>query len=865
MNILPAGKTAEEGRAPTLATASDLARLVGGRWTREPQRPIQAIRQRLEYIEPGCRNFLFAPEMFTRQGDAMARSGLFMAPEAIERGAIGCLVRERPRNLSRDVACLIVDDVTEALKRFALYQRESSNAKFIAVTGSVGKSTTKNMIHSLLAMKGTAHKSIFNYNNYLNSTYFTLANLSPEHEFCVTEFGLGDLLDQPSLYKPHISVITCVEWEHVEAMERRGFKGEASIDRLVHLKTAFARNLGPGGIAIVNRDNQFFNKTCAEIRSNPNATILTFGEHEEADVRLVHYEQLDHQSLVKAEFRGRSIEYRLALPGRHMVQNSLAAIAAAEAAGAEIELCLDAFNQERPDTGRGQWHRLSWKGGEIVLLDETYHSNIPGLRACLALLTNTMPSAGGRRIAVLGTIGDLGSTLKAQVEDLARYASGLPIERYYTIGQEMRYFREVFSAKDRLAPHAQTLEQLERQLRNDLNPNDVVALKGNYLPAVTALSRLVSRLGEAVKPVPPVLAPEENQRNALRIVIGGDTYFGEYYQEKRERRAETNFLKSFGYDYSLQGLVPFLKTADCVVVNLECALTTQHASPLGDKKAFVLRGDPLQTIAALKRANVAGVMLANNHSMDFDENGLLETIRFLNSVNLAPIGAGATSAHAWDAYRRSFTVGQCEFKMAVISAFEFNTFHYDLGFYATSTRPGVGSINMDRLAAQIAVLKQDGFFVIVSPHWGENYAMRTQPQVRMAERMVEAGADLILGHGSHMLNEFGQIDGVWVAYGLGNLMFNSEGEYERYAIPPFSLVAELEITPRAAGLSGQLNLYPIVSCNLMTQFQPVFADENQFDHISELLLALQYDSQLFRTAVVRRVVGGRRCFSMKLF
>lgn len=351
---------------------------------------------------------------------------------------------------------------------------------------------------------------------------------------------------------------------------------------------------------------------------------------------------------------------------------------------------------------------------------------------------------------------------------------------------------------------------------------------------------------------------------SARIVIGGDTYFGEFYQSRRDQAGKTNYLQSRGYGYCLESILPLLRPADCVAVNLECALTEQSRSKLEGKKSWILAGDPDRTIAALKEANVSVAMLGNNHAKDYGEPALLETIEHLKAGAITPIGAGFNHSEAQKPFTCSLHIGEGEFKLAIISALHFNEFHEGLDFYAERNRCGVNRIDTRAIGEQISKLKRDGYFVIISPHWGQNYFLRNYGQTTLAKGLIEGGADLIVGHGPHMLNEFLHQEGVWVIYSLGNLVFNSEGEYAARQVLPYSLIMELVVEQDIIDYGIMMNLYPIVSCNKMTEFQPRFVSERQFDQVTAALRALQYDPCNFDKRVARRTVDGRFCFSSQI-
>jgi hypothetical protein len=393
---------------------------------------------------------------------------------------------------------------------------------------------------------------------------------------------------------------------------------------------------------------------------------------------------------------------------------------------------------------------------------------------------------------------------------------------------------------------------------------DAVVFKGTRTPPRIALRQLVDRLTNGAPD--SIIARGANAPGQIkRVVIGGDTYFGEVYQEKRAKLAELNYLEAFGYDYSGKNLAPLLQRADFTIVNLECALTGQASSKLEGRKDYILRANPQSTVNALKKLNVGGVLLGNNHSMDYAANGLQETLEHIEQAGISISGAGKNRQNAQLPILMELDIDGIPFKLAVLSGYEYNSSHEELGFYAGDEKMGVNNINLDRLRQQIADLRSNGYFVVASPHWGLNYCFRTYDQSRLARRIVDLGADLVLGHGPHMMNELSQEDGVWVVYSLGNLIFNSEGEYDGRELQPYSLIAELEFSRQGVGIECNMNLYPIVSCNQLTQFQPTFVDSGQFEQVVEMLKAVQYDGSRFLNDISLREVDGRRCLTMKLF
>lgn len=862
LGVMPKNQKPKSEVWPALGDPQEIASTMGGRWTREPQSPITAIRHRLDLIESDLKGFLFVPELFAKLHGVRARAALLASVEAVAKGATGLIVTARPRNLESSFPCLVVDDPSSAIQKLAEQRRANSSAKFIAVTGSVGKTTTKNMVHCLASAVAPAHRSIANYNTGIESIRFTLSNLSPGHEFSTAEFNeVSHLEEQSRLYRPQVAIVTNILWEHVDAVERQGYSSSNAIPRLAYLAAGVARTMHDGGICVVNADEQNFDVVASEIGKSQQAELRTFGRFGSNDIRIIDMELDPSGSDIVIEVGRKRHKYRLGLPGKHMAINSVAAATAAHFAGIDLEQALPNFESFRPETRRGVRTNIPWEGGHITVRDETFSSSIPSLRSSFAQLEMESLENNGRRIAVLGQVGELGLSMPKMLTDLAREACELNIDKFYTVGGDIRVFNEAIRDRNRVAPHFQTLAQLERALKADLRAGDTVLLKGSDDPKRDlSLNQFIDRLAG----MPPAGRPAP-QIPARRILIGGDTYFGEYYQEKRKKSAKINYLESFGYDYCGAQVAPLFARADFAIANLECALTTKPDSGLEGSKDYILRAKPLETLTALKALNIGGVLLGNNHAMDYLADGLSDTLISLSEAGIAFSGAGRNREQAQRAILREFDVSGIPFKVAVISGHEYNEYHDDMGLYAGRTTIGVNNINFTRLQEQVSALNADGYYVIMSPHWGSNYCFRSREQSSMAQRLVNVGVDLILGHGPHMMNDIDKVDGVWVVHSLGNLIFNSEGEYESRRVQPFSLIAEIEFSRAGNAVSGHLNLYPIVSCNQLTQFQPTFVDSDQFEQVVEMLRAVQYDGSSFLNDISLREVDGRRCLTMKVF
>lgn len=319
------------------------------------------------------------------------------------------------------------------------------------------------------------------------------------------------------------------------------------------------------------------------------------------------------------------------------------------------------------------------------------------------------------------------------------------------------------------------------------------------------------------------------------ITITGDTSFGESYKVRVDGK---NLIKSKGRAYSLQGVAPLLRTSDLVIANLETPLTSHRNSPIAESKVYVHWSDEVESPRVLREHNIGVVSLANNHTLDCGVEALLETFESLDRNQIEWFGAGRNALEARRPYRKGIAVGAQTVPLAVIGAYEYRP-HYQrkYRFYAKSDTPGVNRLATRRIADQIAELKRETPrpFVILFPHWGGNYVWHTPKQARQARAMAEAGADLIIGHGAHMLGGIERAGAAWTLYSLGNFVFNSPGRYAGLNAPPYSLVAHLIMGARAESVSVQIRLYPILTDNKRTAYQSRPVNEQEIVEVARLL------------------------------
>lgn len=347
-------------------------------------------------------------------------------------------------------------------------------------------------------------------------------------------------------------------------------------------------------------------------------------------------------------------------------------------------------------------------------------------------------------------------------------------------------------------------------------------------------------------------APREGGPDRFTILFGGDTSYGENYQLAYERSGHPNVLRSKGYDHSPAKLKPLLLSSDLVVANLETPVTSLRHSPLLDKE-LTHWSDIDRTPAGLARHNIRVVSLANNHAMDMGARGLAETLATLTVAGIESFGAGMNEEAASRPWSRDIRVGAGVLAVRIIGTFTLSrTYDEKYSFYADGERPGVYALRQDRLVRQLRELRaaEPESYLVVFPHWGSNYRWSNRAQTRLAHSMIDAGADLVVGHGAHMLQEIERYRGKWIAYGIGNLMFNSGGRYRKLGAPPYSMPARLILEDESGSLRKTLRFYPIVSNNELTGFQPRMVTFREFAQVYALLRERSWDPEVFSESTV---------------
>src|SRR5499426_3488838 len=296
---------------------------------------------------------------FAIKGDN--RDGHDFVAAALAAGAgLAVVAADRRESFPKDAPLLIVADVLEGLRDLARAARARARAKIVAVTGSVGKTGTKEALRLTLARNGETHASVASYNNHWGVP-LSLARCPEAARYAVFEIGMnhaGEIEPLTRLVRPQVAIVTTVEPVHLE------FFG--SVEAIADAKAEIFRGLEPDGAAVLNRDNPHFARLERSAREAGVARIVSFGEHERADARLVKCSLQPDSSTVQARILGSDVTYKLGAPGRHLVLNSLAVLATVVLLGADLALAALALAELRPASGRGARMTLELPGGAVL-------------------------------------------------------------------------------------------------------------------------------------------------------------------------------------------------------------------------------------------------------------------------------------------------------------------------------------------------------------------------------------------------------------------------------------------------------------------------------------------------------------------
>ncbi|HKG82969.1 MAG TPA: UDP-N-acetylmuramoylalanyl-D-glutamyl-2,6-diaminopimelate--D-alanyl-D-alanine ligase [Beijerinckiaceae bacterium] len=425
---------------------------------------------------------------FAIKGDV--HDGHGFVRDALAKGAAAAVVAEdRAAEFAGAGPLLVAPDVLDAMRRLGIAARRRSNATIVAVTGSVGKTGTKEAMRLAFERLGSTHASVASYNNHWGVP-LTLARLPRDAAYGVFEIGMnhaGEIEPLTRMVRPHVAVITTVEPVHIEFFR--------SISAIADAKGEIFCGIEPGGTAVLNRDNASFERVRAHALASAAGRVISFGAS--ADVRAERIILKPELSVVEARVLGEPLVYRVGAPGRHVAMNSLAVLAAVKAAGGDLALAALGLTDLRPPAGRGERIWLSAAGGDFLLVDEAFNANPASMRAALANLAATEPQPRGRRLAVIGDMLELGAQGPALHRELAPAVVASGADLVFAAGPLMTHLVEGLPP-ERRGGYAASAAELEAAVLANVRAGDVVMVKGSKGILVSRIVKaLKERYGEA--------------------------------------------------------------------------------------------------------------------------------------------------------------------------------------------------------------------------------------------------------------------------------------------------------------------------------------------------------------------------------
>ena len=468
----------------TLWTASDAAAATGGKVFSDWQATGVSIDTRS--IAPG--------DLFVAL--KAARDGHDFVAQALENGAAAALVSRIPEGVVAD-RLLLVDDVQTGLEALGRAGRARSRARVVGVTGSVGKTSSKEMLRTVLGAQGRVHAAEKSYNNHWGVP-LTLARMPADVDFAVIEIGMnhpGEIAPLSRLARPHVAMITIVAPAHLAAFD--------GIEAIAHEKAAIFDGLEPGGVAVINGDLPVTPILLDAARARAGQ-VITFGEARSNHHRATDVTICDSTTVVQGRAWRSPLLFKVAVPGRHYAINALGVLATAHALGCDRALSAAALGRWHPGEGRGLREKLYLDPVEtqnaLELIDDAYNANPASLAASLEVLAGAHPRNDvgrhkrGRRIAYIGDMKELGT----REVDMHRALAELPamdhIDIVHCVGPLMRELWRVLPEAKR-GHWTETSDAMARGVRHDLDAGDVVLVKGSLSMRLARVVDAIRRMG----------------------------------------------------------------------------------------------------------------------------------------------------------------------------------------------------------------------------------------------------------------------------------------------------------------------------------------------------------------------------------
>ncbi len=447
-----------------LWTSADIAAATGG----TASAPFEATGITFDSREAGPGDLFVAMP-------GTASDGHDFVAKAMAQGAVAAMV-----STAVEGPHVLVPDVAEALSALAVEARRRTDATVIGVTGSVGKTSTKEALAAALmrSRKGPVHRSVKSYNNH-TGVPLSLARMPRDTRFAVLEMGMnhaGEIAALTRLVRPHVAVVTAIASAHIEHL--------GTMEAIADAKGEIFEGLEEEGIAVIPEDSPYRDRLVRAARGHADRTI-TFGRSEDAEVAtMAAARSEDGGSLITARLVESELTFTLSQRGDHWISNAMAVLAVVEAVGGDLAAAGLALADLDGLKGRGERHEVPVDGGSALLIDESYNANPASMAATLASLGSERLT--GRRIAVLGPMRELGPDGAAMHDALADPVRAAGVDKLVLVGDELRGLAQALDGEIE-AVVADDVEQATRLLQTLLAPGDVVLVKASNSVGLAAL------------------------------------------------------------------------------------------------------------------------------------------------------------------------------------------------------------------------------------------------------------------------------------------------------------------------------------------------------------------------------------------
>jgi len=434
------------------------------------------------------------------------RDGHYFIKNAAQNGAVAALIAWKPRNIPRGFPVVYVKNTLGALEGLAKGARSRMRGKVIAITGTVGKTSTKEILGQILSQQGKTHASVKSFNNHIGVP-LTLARMPADTEYGVFEIGMnhaGEISTLVKMVRPDIALITTVGNGHREAFD--------SLDDIARAKAEITDGVKQGGTVILNRDIETYS-ILHETAQAHELNIVTFGQHQEAHIRLHDYQfnETDNQATFKITDNAQEYTVQTGLKGIYNAMNICGIIGVVKSAGADINQAIEALKEIKPHAGRGETLSLTLPEdkGTITVVDESYNANPLSMQAVLDNMVTISPQKEGKKIAVLGAMYELGDITQQAHIDLKEHVVAGNYDAIYLIGNEMSALYDVLG-DDQPAVLAENIDDIADEIIQETVDGSVIVMKGSN---GTKLWQLVTKFKQYCNFFENTHPTEDNEEN----------------------------------------------------------------------------------------------------------------------------------------------------------------------------------------------------------------------------------------------------------------------------------------------------------------------------------------------------------------